>query len=201
MIERIKFTGWLLVRDEPIEVLAKRLGVQPDVLKQAQREYDEERQRDGQDQQQLGRRARYSTRSVELAFPKPIWDEWGDCCELRGIGGYTLLRGLIHTLLVTPENPTWVGRGWMYRGHSVSMTGTKHGEPWPYRQRARVTNGAAEALKMRADASNCRSVALVRGSVIDFLEGRVKRVQLLTTESMFGDARRYILRPTREGLR
>ena len=211
LIDKLKQSRWAQRRGENIEQLAVRLGVQPDVLSEAQAELDVERRGAGREPVALGehqrvgsvhakggrrRRSDGATKFIELPFPELVYKDWKKLCGLRGVRPAAMLRSLIHTLLSGPRNPSWTGRWWFYHGRRVPLDFHGHykrtGKKWPHLAHTEITHGAAAALTRRADALGATMTALTRGMVIDLLEGRVPRVTIITApSSMFDDERRY----------
>ena len=199
LIDKLKQSRWARVKDETIEHLAERLGVHPDVLVVAQRELDQKRRAAGLRPVSLGEHQRphqVTSKKLVLEFPKAVYDDWKQLCDLRGIPPATMLRSLIHTLLSGPQNPTWTRRGWTYHGLRYPLDKYSHekktSKKWPYATHTTVTHGASAALTMRAGAAGTTVTALMRGQLIDLLEGRLARLNIINSPgSMFDDEKRY----------
>lgn len=197
LIGKIKRARWATFRSDDIDAIAVRLGVQPSVLEEAQAELNAERQRDGKLPAAIGTRQKLTKRRyLDLDMPKPVFEDWKRYCELRQVLSSTLLRSVVHTLLSGPDNPTWTGRGWLYRGHRLVLESyfdsARKRKGWPWNAKTDVTPGSIRALTARADACGAKYTALIRGAVIDLLEGRTKRLNIVTTASaMWEDENRY----------
>lgn len=199
LIHKLKRSRWAARRDESVEQTAKRIGVQPDVLREAQAELDAERQAEGKQPLILGtgRVRRGPRKQVFVDMPQSIFEDYRQYCAIRGLPGAVVLRSVVHTLLSGPENPRWTGRGWFYRGQPVRMgnyaeVAAAHGGAWPWNVKADVSDGAYRALIQRAEHLGCTYTALLRGALIELLEGRLTRLLIVTSSaSMWADETRY----------
>ena len=197
LIDKLKRSRWVSYSTDSLEAVARRVGVQPDVLVQAQAELTAERRSDGKKAIVLGTgRAWHGRRKqIDLDLPKAVNDDWLAYCRARDLSGSVVLRSIIHTLLSGPENPTWTGRTWWYRGKMHRLSNYKVVAAkgwWPYNAKTDVTPGAARALTLRAERIGCTYTGLVRGAIIDLLEGRTKRLNVVTVASaMWEDENRY----------
>lgn len=197
LIEKVKRSRWVTYPTDSLEAVALRIGVQPEVLVQAQHELTEERRSEGKLPIAIGSGhvVQDKRKQIDLDVPKAVFDDWTQYCQTRDLPSSVVLRSLIHTLLSGPENPTWTGRGWWYRGKMHRLTNyATTGEKgwWPYNAKTDVTPGAARALNIRAQSVGCPYTALVRGTMIDLLEGRTKRLNIITSaSSMWEDESRY----------
>jgi hypothetical protein len=188
----------VIVAGETHEQTAKRLLVAPEALRLAQAELDEDRRREGRVPVELGApsRNRAAGKSVEVAFPVEIFEDWQGYCAHRDLAPATVLRSVVFTLLAGPADPGWLGRGWRYRGKRVVMRGyieyQRRGQKWPYVAKAQITKGAHQALVKRASVLGSSPTGLVRGAVIELLEGRTERLLIVTSPAaMFEDVKRY----------
>jgi hypothetical protein len=195
--EKIKRSRWVTRTTDNVETVARRLGVQASVLVEAQRELTEERQAQGRQPAALGNRSKRSAKRqiIEVEMPEAVFGDWQEYCRQRDMVPSVLLRSLVHTLLSGPENPMWVGRTWVYRGKRLVLDGYKEQmklKGWPWSVKSQITHGAMRALTIRADLLGCTPTALMRGSVIDLLEGRTKRLNVTPgVSSMWDDENRY----------
>ena len=63
---------------------------------------------------------------------------------------------------------------------------------WPFSAQTEITQGAGRALVLRADVTGCTVRALMRGMVLELLEGRLKRVLMASAvQAMWDDETRY----------
>lgn len=205
LVSKLKQSMWAEVPGETIEDTARRLWIRPEALRAAQAELNAERKRLGRALVKPGRFGRLPGTAVEriyeLAMPEAVLRDWEAYCQLRGLESGMLLRSIIHHLLLSPTNPPWTGRGWLYRGRLVRMSGNVYraqGKKWPWSVHTRITYGSLQALRRRALASNAKGTALIRGFVIELLEGRLTRLTLVTTlEEMYEDPDRYYVMTAR----
>lgn len=197
LVKKLTRTRWVQSRDADLQAIAERLGVTPSVLVEAQAALDAERREGGHAPAELGTRRRRSSRKIiDLEMPVTVAADWKAYCAERHLVSSVLLRSLVHTLLSGPNDPSWVGARWLYRGTFHEMTGYKsyklRGAQWPHGAKADITHGAARALVLRASRARCNQTALLRGMAIDLLEGRLKGFQIVTMSSqMWDDESRY----------
>jgi hypothetical protein len=197
-VEKLKLARWNTIPGERIEDTALRLWVHPDALVAAQQALREDRQKIGRAVPHVGSNTRIAAQRkfVELMFPKEIWGDWQAYCKLRQQAPRTILRSVVHTLLLSPQNPKWVGRGWWYHGRRWKLSGYtseyRH-KRWPCVTPTEITIGAYQALARRSAVLGCPPTALMRGGVIELLEGRMKQLQIVSQISeMWDDAARYV---------
>ena len=194
LVEKLKQSRWARSREDTVETMAVRIGVQPDLLEQAQRELDEEQRRQGRRKVHIGQpyQPRVSRRKVEVQLPRRVHEDWVAYCGHRGLRPAVVLRSLVHRLLSGPQQPSWLGRDCFYRGKTYSLEGYKRGQKWPYLAKTDVTQGANRALTRRAMVTGTTVAGLLRGVVLDLLEGRTRHLTVITsTNSMFDDENRY----------
>lgn len=196
LIDKVKRSRWVTYNADTVESVAQRIGVQPYVILQAQQELAEERKADGKVPMVLGtgRTKRLKRRQIDVDMPKEVYDDWLLYCRTRGLPGSVVIRSVVHTLLSGPDNPSWIGRRCRYRGRMLSLVGYTQfvQRGWPYNIKTDVSEGAARALAVRARNLGCTLAALVRGAVIDVLEGRTKRLNIVSSsDAMWDDETRY----------
>jgi hypothetical protein len=196
LIDKVKRSRWPTFKDDTPEAIGQRIGVQPEIIIQAQRELAEERIAQGKAPLRLGtgRTRRKKRRWLDIDMPKDVHQDWLLYCRTRDLPASTVLRSLVQTLLSGPENPTWLGRVWRYRGRMLRLVGYKEfmRSGWPYNVKTDVPEGAVRALTIRASGLGCTMTALVRGAVIDLLEGRTKRLNIVNSpDAMWEDENRY----------
>jgi hypothetical protein len=210
LITQLKHSRWVRFADDTVEQLAERLLVHPEALRIAQRELDEERARKGRELVEVGTRNRLpvgekhlkgfrATGAVKFSMqmPKVAFDDWKEYCTLRGLESAVILRSAVHSVLTSPTNPRWLGHGWFYKGRREVMFGyneySKRHKGWPYGAVTDLPMGVRQALERRAVASRCTATALVRGQIIELLEGRLTRLIIIsTTQQLYEDPDRYI---------
>ncbi len=122
-------------------------------------------------------------------MPRSIHEEWTAFCRARQIEPGTVFRSLIHHFLLAPARPSNTGSRWLRNGVIVPI-------PWPrkkaLRARTRITRGAQVAFDTHADEWNVPPMALARGILGDFLEGKIPRVKMVAFSELWGDADRYL---------
>jgi len=201
LVDRLVESKWPGVRGEDRAVLARRLGVNPAVLDEAELELRRRAKGEGTIPAKLGspefyRQPNVNVRFCECAFPTEVYKDWQAYCRSQGVTESVALRSLVHTLLSGPRQPSWLGRAWCYKDKMLKLVGygefTKAGKKWPYTAKTEISKGAESALIRRAQMTGATPAALVRGQVIDLLEGRVERLLIATgPRAMWDDARKY----------
>jgi hypothetical protein len=197
LLDKLKQARWVHLAGDDIESVAKRLLIHPDAIRIAQRELNAQLRRRGRGALQIGTgRQRASRKAIELMFPKPIYEDWISYCRQRDLAPAMVLRSLMHALLSGESNPRWLGRGWRYRGQHLRMEGYTvkyRNKKWPYVSKAWVSQGSVRALSARAAALGVKQTALVRGMVIELLEGRLHHFDIIGAASeMWDDESRYV---------
>lgn len=192
LIEQLQHTRWVTEPGDTVGSVADRLGVTPQLLAEAQRQYTERAREAGRTPLVLGGRRPVTSRvKITLAFPKSIWEDWLAVVAAQNATPAVLLRSLIQQLLCGPENPRDLGRGWRYRGRRAKLVG-KHGAHYPFVVHTDISDGAYRALCMRAGEIGVTPTALMRGQVLELMEGRIRRILLVPSwQSMWDDPARY----------
>jgi len=120
-------------------------------------------------------------------MPKTIHTDWIELCKVVRVEPATVLRSLLHYLLVEPKRPTVTSGRWLYRGKVIhTPRGTNR------LARTRITRGAQVALDHHADLWSVSPTAVIRGVVTDFLEGHTKRFRVVAFGELWGDPDRYL---------
>lgn len=189
LIERIKDTRFSVRSGETLDELAQRLGVQAEVLRVAQAEKAAELARIGRRQAGVSKR-KVPSPQFEIWCPEVIFEEIRDRTSRMGSTATELLRAITHTLLSGPDNPYVLLRGWMYRGARYYMS-PPPGKVWPWKIPVAISHGADAALRRRADRLGTTKTALVRGALVDFLEGRLPGLHYVAVSEMWQDPNRY----------
>ena len=175
LVNQLARTGWAR-RSEPVETLAVALGVQPSVLEEARAR---------------GRQQRVETASIVLKFPEAIFERWNHIADAQALEGALLLRGLIEAFLRNGKLPEWTGRFWFFGDRKYDVDSWRQGN-WPWKVRAEISRGADLALEHISALHKTTKTALVRGHVIDYLEGRTRQVILIGASDMYGAPERYL---------
>jgi len=202
VVDRLKESRWVVYRDEALEQIAVRLGVRAELLQEAQRELDEEARRDGALPTRLGTGSgRYDDLpALEIVLPKVVFRDWAQYCASRDLPHAVVLRSLVHRLLSSPKQPSWVDGKWRYRGKYYSICQERHHGRGRFvtAVACKVSHGAHRALALRARHHRHRPSALMRGAIIDLLEGRAGTFQLCSqVNEMWDDPQRYWLQGER----
>jgi hypothetical protein len=207
LVNRVAETSWASNRFEPgepviaVASLALQMGVQPDVLVDARRLIDA-REREVSEQSGLERlRRRGDGRKVLVAgkkhiavrMPMVVHQHWGHYRDLRGLTDATLLRSLVHYLLLNPHVPNPRQHEWFYQGEVLRLHGLKAANyQWPWCASTDVNRGAAEALVRRAKAVREAQASLLRRVILDVLEGRLTHFELVPDAAMMFSVDRYL---------
>jgi hypothetical protein len=185
-------------KDESDESIAKRLGVQVDVLQEArvlQRKY-------GARGTEAGNRIGAPRLGEEPArfplFAEPpqiIYDEWIAQCRARGQSSTLMLRSVVHHVLRLRVQPYWLTSNrksaWLYRG-------VCYGQRRKTRSRlsTHVTEPCYRAITARAVATRVSASAIVRWGITAFIEGKFRNFEIVTSiDSLYNDHERYCLTP------
>lgn len=212
----LKQSRWLTFKEDTIESMAERLWVHPRALREAQKELDEDRKRLGLSLVTVGSHAKgkvrprprterkrfedfrsLGDRKFRVDMPLRVHEDWTAYLQLRDVNRAVLLRSLIHALLTSSENPRWLGRGWVYRGRREVMEGykayTSRKKGWPYYALTVIPMGVHLALQRRAAVSLTTPTGLVRGQILELLEGRLTKISMInSTAQLYEDPDRYI---------
>lgn len=175
LVNLVAGTRWARVEGD-VEKISKHLGVRPEVLEEARRR---------------GERRAIDTCAFVLFMPEEIFKLWKRTLELQGLEGGLLLRGLIQVLLTSAKKPTWTNNWWMVGGKRYNMGNNRKGQNWPWKVKALISRGADRALVQIADHHRTTKTSLIRGQVIDYLEGRSPKVILMPSDAMANDPKKY----------
>lgn len=210
MTEQISFREWLVERvmtsaparyakvtDEQLKKIAKRMGVQVDVLIEA-RVRVVEQALESKLQPPLGHKVRGSRHfQFKLAMPEVVFRAWRAHAEDRGVDPQALLRSVIHHYLLGSDEPSTLLRQWIWQGKTYVSQERKwereHKAGYPFRERALLTNGVKRALERRAQRLNCTAAALVRGIVLDTLDGKHPRIKIVDARTLYDDETKYLI--------
>jgi len=202
LVNRLTETSWVrtIGRDQPsIAQAARQLGVQPDVLVDARKLLDE-RARESAQRSGLERiRTRPDGRSVLVAgtkqivlcMPVEVHEAWVYYRELRGLNDATLLRSLVHHLLLDPRHRHYPHEAWVYEGQVRRMPGRHRTTNWPWTVRTYLSRGANEALVRRSRAVRESKARMLRTIVLDVLEGRLVHFEVIPDAALMFAADRY----------
>lgn len=202
LVDRVSEARLRKVAGQTLEDRARYLGVQPDVLIEADKRRLERHASVGRfasNREVHGRAAHDAyTYRIQLYMPPVIAKPFDEVCEIKGITASTLGRAVVHTLLLSPNNPRWYGTGWLYKGKLYSEDRCQTGKraPQSVTKQFIISTGADIALRRRAERAGTHKTALVRGAIIDLLEGHTGKLIYSDTGSMYNDPDRYYNGPT-----
>lgn len=191
-------TTWARVGVTKEEIVrhAQGLGVAPEILQAARDIVDRERTSRGLKPVEGPKKTEAQFPQLEIDMPEKVFDDWHTWCDMQHSTSNALMRGIIHVYLLGDWEPAWVSRHWRYKGETLLVPRKGYEEKnraaWPYRERVLVTRGAKNALIFRAARTNTNATAIVRGLVLEILEGRYRKVVPRDARSMFADTQRYV---------
>lgn len=202
LAERLRETKFArgVIPDDEIDVIAKRLGVEPDLLLEVRAAMRVEMHKEGRrmprgptvpgDVQARHRRVY----QLHLYIPIEIFPFWKDECEFRGIEGSVLLRSIIHAYLLSKYEPQDVLTGWRWKGKRYKTPQSQQRGKVGL-ERTVIPQGAKRALARRARRSGTTSTAIVRGLVLEALRGLHRVIPLVEPAMMWDDEGRYEASP------
>lgn len=135
------------------------------------------------------------TRRVSVIMPGPIMAAMEELGRIMDVPRPTLLRSVVQHVLTLPELPAHdnyrSGHGWTLQGVCYKLE-RRAAESGKKKHRSEVmtyiTLGAHEALQLRANLNKTVPTALVRGGLIDLLEGRVPRIPITPSPRYMSDS-------------
>jgi len=186
-------TSWARSLGEEPAQLAARLGVQVDVLEDAQRLLDARAGAAGRFHSKIQGRWSYQRR-VKVAVPLPILEDLRAYAEVRKRSVSDIIRSLIHDVLIRPTNPpTSV---WRHQGKIVRLTRSevhkgKDGKGHIHMACTDISYGALEALNRRARGAGTKASGLIRAAIMQLLTERTKELPIVSVSEMWHDPDRY----------
>lgn len=184
------------IADEEIDEVARRIGVQPEVLLEARVRFRISQATEGKRQASFGeafapkRHCRFN-----LWFPPAVFPDWKLCAESHGLEGSALLRAIIHGYLLGSYEPQSVVRYWYWKGkRHLSIQDPKERNKW--RERAQIPIGARRALEIRSRYLGASPQAVARALVIETMRGKINRpgtYAIVDAKTMYDDETRYYL--------
>lgn len=185
LVHKLAVTRWGASKDVILPELAVKLGVQLDVLREAVKIREARALEIGHGRTK-GRAADYA--DLKIFAPPEVFRYWEQYCQTLQIAKSAFLRSLVHQFLIAgAPRPTTTTSAWIFRGNV-------------YRQRladrqtirAIVTRGVQIALDHYADEWHVKPSAILRGLVLDALEGKTKRLKIVAFSELWGDPDRYL---------
>jgi hypothetical protein len=187
LIVQLQRTRWVHLK-EPVEQTAERLGVRVEILIEAKRRYAQNVERG-----RLGGGLISEATELVLKVPEALHQRWCESCEDLQLESGAVFRTLVHMLLMARENPSGLHEEWLVAGQRFKIGSTRN-KAWPWRIRTTISRGAKSALRIRAERGRVTETALVRAKVIEFLEGKIVRLEhVFTAEQMHSSADKYWL--------
>lgn len=191
LVRQLQALRWSSPEGASVAESAKALGVQQDALEEAIAARALANQKRGKPRRALGRRAlnRADYALVRLTMPAPVYAHWQSYCRTLGVAPAAILRSLIHGFLMTGQKPTTMTPHWRYRGEIYRLNRTIRSiTP---NSPTRITRGAQQVLDEYAELWGVRASFIVRGLVVDLLEGRTRALQIVAYPELWGDPNRY----------
>lgn len=174
----------------PEAELAETLGVTESVLKEALALRRAAALKRGRAPKRLGKRShgRADYAVVKIVLPVTVYVDWKEYLRVLRVSGAALLRSLLHRALLSGVKPASAGAHWMYQGKRHMGEGQRVTEM----AETRVTRGLMAALDHQSAHWNMPPSHIVRGVILDFLEGRTKKLQIVAFRELWGDPERYL---------
>lgn len=192
LVRQLQMLRWSSPGDEPVAITARALGVQKNVLEEAIAARAAEIEERGKPRRALGKRAlnRSDYALVRVTMPAPIYADWKHYCETLGVKPAAILRSLIHHFLSTGIKPSTLTSEWRYRGAVYKLESSFSRRTTPSAP-TRITRGAQQVLDEYAAHWGVRATAIVRGLLVDLLEGRMRALKIVAYPELWGDPARY----------
>ena len=179
----------MIYKDDTDEEIAKRVGVQVDVLVAARARF-EERMREEQipEGQTFGMRRLYAPRDEHEIFldaPDEIFADWQARCTAQRVRSSVMLRSVIHLVLQSQTQPEWISENrhgsWIYQGRWLKRTAIRSKESRKCRITTRIGDGASEALRLRAEKTHTPYLAIVRWGVCLLVNNQIQTREMPLT--------------------
>lgn len=206
LVARLLDTRWprLCLNEEAIQKLAGELWIDPAALREVRAQYEAQMKKAGRQPSKGPKKGGTSHPQLELLMPEIVWKAWNDWCDDRAMKSPTALRSLVHAYLLGDQEPTLLDRRWKYKGEYLTVDKSSYREegkrkPYPWREKALVTPGAMQALVRRTERLGVTRPTIMRGLVLDAIDGRFKDVRAVSATAMFDDPDRYWVPPERDG--
>lgn len=193
LVKQLQIARWSAPAGLPLPAVAQKLGVTLDVLEEALAAREAALKASGRPLMHRGKRTRFRSDYAELkvTMPTVVYRAWQEILGTFKISSSALLRSLVHAFLLHPHRPERAQQAWHYQGQVYHLIGRS---AITRRESActRVTRGAQIALDHHADAWSIPASAIMRGLVVDVLEGRKKRLKIVGYPELWGDPDRYL---------
>jgi hypothetical protein len=198
IIKLVMTTCWPRIAHTPelAKKYAKDIGLTPELLLEARRRLDGEKKRRHLEPVKGIKTNERTFPQLEIDMPEEVWNDWRDWCERQHAMPNAIMRGLLHGYLLGSWEPKWLSSHWRYKGKytptSFRLWEEANKAAWPFRERVLIPRGAKDALMLRAERINKSTRAIMRGLVLEVLEGRMRIVEPMDSRSMFNDPMRYL---------
>lgn len=177
--------------DATLEALAVQIGTTEELLKEAKRRFGKRRR--GNTGNKVNEKEHPQ---LEVDMPKEVHEQWLFWCERNCVEPNATIRGLLHQYLLSRWEPVWLNGSWRFRGKILKYDPVawerKNKGAWPHRERPLVTKGARDALHHRAHRLGIPRSWIIRGLILEVLEGRLKEVLPVAARTMYSSAESYL---------
>lgn len=188
LIRQLVMTRWPM--KPPTPELADELGVTVSVMREAFELRAQATAKRGKTRPRQGA-ARTDHALLRIYLPKVVYRDWAAYRKVLTLSNGAMLRSLVHHFLLDPKRPTTTDPSWHYRGGVYRIT-PEDGSPPKLNICTRITRGAEAALDHHALGWDVSPSAVLRGLVIDLLEGRTTRLKIIGYRELWGDPARYL---------
>jgi hypothetical protein len=199
LVEKLVDSRWPIYRDDTDETIARRIGVQLDVLVEAREVLRAREEKLHRSPARLGR-PRAKARSRYMLFlepPEEIFRDWVAHRDHRAQTNSCLLRSVVHHVLRLAWQPSWLTSkrhaAWYYHGRWLGQTNIR---AHPFRIKTDIGEACSRALTERALATGVGAAAIARWGVVALLQGKLRNFQIVTSlESLYNQPTKYCLTP------
>lgn len=171
------------------EEFAALIGVHPSVWEEANRRIPTRRGR-------AKISGRTPTKKFGLEMPAQLYSALEAYASNQDLQASVLVRSCVDWVLRQPDIEVKgnyaAGSYWTFLGKSFTFNSKARGVD-RHRVQASLSVGAYDALNMRATVLGTSAFGLVRGAVVDLMEGKIRTLPVLAQAAyMFSDASRYM---------
>jgi len=183
------------IADSEIDRVAKKIGVDPELLLEVRAQARIERHERGFPSPHLRHtkpaagEAHRRLYQYHLPMAEVVRKAWTVECEFRQVTGPVLLRSLIHSYLLGTREPTPLA-AWYYQGVRHPSGGPERHKHY---ERSTIPHGAKRALTRRAVAQGTIPMNVVRALVLEVLAGQHRQIRFVETSMMYDDESRYLV--------
>lgn len=198
LIERLSTSRFSVYRDDTAESIARRIGVQVDVLHEARALTLAQAVKPDHAGARVGipRAVSHSRFHVHLEPPEAVFRDWRSQCTQRAQTNACLLRSVVHHVLRLKVQPHWLSsrrRAWYYQGTWQAQDNIRAHR---FRFKTDLNAPCHRALIERALATGVSSSSIVRWGVVAFLEGKFRNFTIVSSlDSLYNSEDRYCTKP------